>query len=60
MPKKLQLWNIPRTDTRDRCGRCLMPFGTKIRIEKFYCKELAGSRFPKVCAEHRDKLLNNK
>lgn len=47
--KKLETWNIPRSDPRDRCGKCLLPFGKKVRIEKFKCKKYKGSRFPKVC-----------
>lgn len=46
----IKIWQIPRTDTRDRCGRCLKAF--VIRRKKslsYYSKELKGSRFPRVC-----------
>ncbi len=47
--KRRKIWNIPRSDQRDRCGECLLLFGKKKRNVKFSCKKHKGYRFPKVC-----------
>ena len=44
--KKLEIWNIPRSDTRDRCGDCLKPFKKKDIKHKRYKNYL---RFPRIC-----------
>jgi len=47
--KKLEYWTIPRSDTKERCGKCLFKF-RKSHLQ-FNCKELAGYRFEKVCGK---------
>jgi len=47
--KKLEYWTIPRSDTKERCGKCLLKF-RKSHLQ-FNCKELAGYRFEKVCGK---------
>lgn len=44
-------WNIKRTDTRRRCGKCYRPLGA--REIDFYCAELVGTRFPRVGECHK-------
>jgi len=44
--KKINLWNIPRSDTRERCAECLKVFKSTDMIIK--SKKFAGHRFNKV------------
>ena len=54
----LKIWEIKRSDKRDRCGECLLPFGKVKRSVKFPSNKHKGCRFPKVC--YGCKLLLNK
>lgn len=47
--KQLQIWQIPRGDKRDRCGKCLVVFKEYKKQTKFPCSDLKGYRFPKLC-----------
>lgn len=53
---KKKIWDIPRSDLRDRCGKCLNTFGLSL---KFKCRELKGSRYPKMCYTCKEKTYNN-
>jgi len=59
MPK-LEYWDIPREDKRERCGKCLRLF--EFKDTKFRSQELERGlyRFTKVCGKcNIIKLGNN-
>lgn len=46
MKKKLEYWDIPRSDKRERCAKCLRVFKREER--KIKSKEHSGYRFDRV------------
>lgn len=50
---KLEIWQIKRSDKRDRCAVCLLPF--RKGQFKLKSKEFRGYRFSNVCYKHKDE-----
>ena len=44
------IWSIPRTDKRDRCGKCLKVFDRYKKEWKYFRREYRNLwRFPNLC-----------
>jgi len=54
--KKLNSWDISRSDNRDRCGHCFKAFTKK--EHRFDCEKYKGYRFSKVCIGCSTRIAN--
>lgn len=49
MKQILHAWQVPRSDKRDRCAKCLRPFKVKQIRHKIKGLSASTSRFPNEC-----------